>query len=113
MFCQLREVTGCRKARTISVRSGNTACTLLPEPVRALLDGACETEPFPPARETLELICHNADVARERRMPICQDTGMAVVFAELGQDAHIAGGLLEDAVNAEKGIYVPLSLIHI
>ncbi len=75
------------------------ACTLLPEPVRALLDGACETEPFPPARETLELICHNADVARERRMPICQDTGMAVVFAELGQDAHIAGGLLEDAVN--------------
>lgn len=30
MFCQLREVTGCRKARTISVRSGNTACTLLP-----------------------------------------------------------------------------------
>ena len=75
------------------------ACTLLPEPVRELLEGACETEPFPPARETLQLICHNADVARERCMPICQDTGMAVVYAEVGQDAHICGGLLEDAVN--------------
>lgn len=75
------------------------ACTLLPQTVRNLLDGACDAEPFPPARETLELICHNADVARERGMPICQDTGMAVVYAELGQDAHIAGGLLEDAVN--------------
>ena len=72
------------------------ACTLLPQTVRNLLDGACDAEPFPPARETLELICHNADVARERRMPICQDTGMAVVYAELGQDAHICGGLLED-----------------
>ena len=75
------------------------ACTLLPKPVRALLDGACKTEPFAPARETLELICHNADVARESSMPICQDTGMAVIYAELGQDAHICGGLLEDAVN--------------
>lgn len=74
------------------------ACTLLPEPVRALLDRACEAEPFPPARETLELICHNADVARERRMPICQDTGMAVVFAQVGQDVHITGDF-QAAVN--------------
>ena len=66
--------------------------------VRELLEGACETEPFPPARETLQLICHNADVARERRMPICQDTGMAVVFADVGQDVHIAGDFAE-AVN--------------
>ena len=91
---QCREIR-CEDIAATVARLCVQACTLLPEPVRELLEGACETEPFPPARETLQLICHNADVARERRMPICQDTGMAVVYAELGQDAHICGGLLE------------------
>ena len=95
---QCREIR-CEDIAATVARLCVQACTLLPEPVRELLEGACETEPFPPARETLQLICHNADVARERCMPICQDTGMAVVYAELGQDAHICGGLLEDAVN--------------
>ena len=95
---QCREIR-CEDIAATVARLCVQACTLLPEPVRELLEGACETEPFPPARETLQLICHNADVARERRMPICQDTGMAVVYAEVGQDAHICGGLLEDAVN--------------
>lgn len=75
------------------------ANTLLPEQVKGLLCGACGCEPFAPARETLETIRHNADVARELGMPVCQDTGMAVVYADVGQDAHIVGGLLEDAVN--------------
>ena len=75
------------------------ACTHLPEPVENLLKEARETEPFAPAKETLGLICQNACIAREQGMPICQDTGMAVVYAEVGQDAHIVGGLLEDAVN--------------
>ena len=95
---QCREIR-CEDIAATVARLCVQACTLLPEPVRELLEGACETEPFPPARETLQLICHNADVARERRMPICQGTGMAVVYAEVGQDAHICGGLLEDAVN--------------
>jgi len=75
------------------------ACTDLPKPVEALLNQAHETEPFAPAKETLGLICQNACIAREQSMPICQDTGMAVVYAEVGQDAHITGGLLQDAVN--------------
>ena len=75
------------------------ACTHLPGCVEAMLKGAHETEPFVPAKETLGLICQNACIAREQGMPICQDTGMAVVYAEVGQDAHIVGGLLEDAVN--------------
>lgn len=41
----------------------------------------------------------NARIAREKKLPICQDTGMAVVFIDLGQDVHITGGSLEDAVN--------------
>lgn len=75
------------------------ACTQLPSQVSELLDGATRLEPFPPAQSTLSLICENARIARETGVPICQDTGMAVVYAEVGQDAHITGGLLEDAVN--------------
>jgi fumarate hydratase subunit alpha len=48
----------------------------------------------------LDQLTLNADIAAEGRLPICQDTGMAVVFLELGQDAHIAGGPLREAVDA-------------
>lgn len=75
------------------------ACTLLPCTVEGMLKEAHENEPFPPAKETLGLICQNACIARESGMAICQDTGMAVVYADVGQDVHITGGLLQDAVN--------------
>ncbi len=71
----------------------------LPARVRTLLEKAREAEPFAPALDTLSLICQNADIAAAQSLPICQDTGMAVVYAEVGQEVHIAGGLLEDAVN--------------
>lgn len=45
-------------------------------------------------------LANNLSVARERDIPICQDTGMAVVFVEVGQDVHLTGGLLNDAVNS-------------
>ena len=75
------------------------ANTCLPQPVRGLLCEACASESYAPARETLELIRCNADIALDEGMAICQDTGMAVVYAEVGQEVHITGGLLEDAVN--------------
>ena len=52
------------------------------------------------ARDVLNILLDNADVARQDALPICQDTGMAVVFVELGQDVHLTGGSLEEAVNA-------------
>ena len=58
-----------------------------------------EREPFAPAKEILSVLQENADVALEENMPICQDTGMAVVFLEIGQDVHITGGDLTQAVN--------------
>lgn len=76
------------------------ATTFLPSAVGSLLCDACAREPYAPARETLSLIQKNAAIAREQHIPICQDTGMAVVYADVGQDAHIIGGTLEDAVNA-------------
>lgn len=71
----------------------------LPEDVRARLRRACAEEPSPVGRGILSDIVENYTYAGERRLPICQDTGMAVVFAELGQEVHITGGLLTDAVN--------------
>ena len=52
------------------------------------------------AREILGDLLKNLDVAETMRLPICQDTGMAVVFADLGQDAHIIGGAFEEAIHA-------------
>ncbi|HPJ03381.1 MAG TPA: fumarate hydratase [Candidatus Limiplasma sp.] len=76
-----------------------TACTVLPKPVRALLEQAQISEPYAPARESLSLVCENCKIAEQNGIPICQDTGMTVVIAEVGQDVHIEGGTLEDAVN--------------
>lgn len=56
-----------------------------------------ETDELP--RSIFSDMLKNLEVARELRVPICQDTGMAVIFADIGQDAHIVGGLFEDAVN--------------
>ncbi|MDD3336419.1 MAG: fumarate hydratase [Eubacteriales bacterium] len=76
------------------------ACTLLPGEVCGLLQDAAEREPYAPAKESLELILQNQKIARTTQTPICQDTGIAVVYADVGQDVHIVGGTLEAAVNA-------------
>lgn len=52
-----------------------------------------------PAKGIMEALCENLDAARALDIPICQDTGMAVVFAEAGQDVHFVGGGFEKAVN--------------
>lgn len=75
-----------------------TANTTLPADVRAALDYAEATEPWPLAKQTLGLLQQNLCAAAEAELPICQDTGMACVFVELGQDVHIDGDLTE-AVN--------------
>ena len=67
------------------------ACRELPEDVAAALKRAEASEPFAPAAELLRLLDENQRIARETAMPICQDTGMAVVFAEVGQDVRIEG----------------------
>ena len=58
-----------------------------------------QTEMSENGKEILEQIIENAEIARKERMAICQDTGMAVVFLEIGQDVHITGGSLTDAIN--------------
>ena len=67
--------------------------------MRAVLKTATEEEKAPLGRQILEQLQENMKIAGEDMIPICQDTGMAVVFLEIGQDVHFEGGLLEDAVN--------------
>ena len=74
------------------------ANTVLPDDVAAALDRFRRSEPWPLARETLCLLRDNLNLAAERNLPICQDTGMACVFVELGQDVHIEGDF-EQAVH--------------
>lgn len=71
----------------------------LPADVYQALEKARETEQSPLCREILGDILKNADIAAAEQMPICQDTGLAVFFLEIGQDVHICGGDLEGAVN--------------
>ena len=72
----------------------------LPGFVAKKIDDAFKDEENPLAREILLELYENRKVAAETGIPICQDTGMAVVFLEIGQDVHLVGEYLEDAVNA-------------
>ncbi len=70
----------------------------LPRDVFMALCACRDREEEEPARSMLEVICNNAVIA-ESGVPICQDTGMAVIFAEIGQDVHLIGGSFREAVN--------------
>lgn len=63
----------------------------LPEDIVRAMKAASAAEPWPLAKDTLGVLCRNIDAAGERRLPVCQDTGLACVFAQLGQEVHIEG----------------------
>jgi len=75
------------------------ANTDLGEDVLQAIDRAVEKEESPLGMEILKELKENARIAREENVPICQDTGFAVVFAELGQDVHLVGGNLNEAIH--------------
>jgi fumarate hydratase subunit alpha len=79
------------------------ATHVLPEDVRGGLRRAEATERAPLAKQMLVELIDNFDIAEREMIPLCQDTGTTVVFVELGQDAHIVGGSLEEAIHAGVG----------
>ena len=79
-----------------------TATHFLPEEVVAGLERAKESEQSELGKQVLIEILENVDIAKNEMLPLCQDTGTTVVFVELGQDVHIIGGSLTDAIN--KGV---------
>ena len=68
--------------------------------VKEAIEYSALKETSPLGRHVLERILENAEIAIRESLPICQDTGLAVVFLEIGQDVHITGGNLEEAVQA-------------
>jgi len=93
------------------------ACVSLPEDVLSAIKRAKATEESPLGKDVLDMILENAEIAGEEKIPLCQDTGTAVVFLELGQEVHITGGDLYSAINEgvrqgyEKG-YLRKSMVR-
>lgn len=86
-------VTDCVKEMCIEANH------FLSEDMQCALQRAVSTEEAALGRQILEQLGENLKIAGEDMIPICQDTGMTVVFLEIGQEVHFEGGLLEDAVN--------------
>lgn len=93
------------------------ACTVLPPDVVAAMEAAREREESALGREVLSRLLENAQLAAHEGMPMCQDTGLAVVFVALGEDVRVDGGHLRDAIASgvrqgyEKG-YLRKSVVH-
>lgn len=94
----MREVPAELITETVA-RLAIEATHFLPEDVEGAIRAARQTERSPLAVQIIDEILENAQVARERMLPLCQDTGTAVVILEVGQDVHITGGYVIDAVN--------------
>ena len=76
------------------------SCYYLPEAVKAKIRAAAETEESPLGKEILNTLIENFELAQKKAVPLCQDTGLTVVFLEIGQEVHFVGGDLYEAIHA-------------
>ena len=89
---QAEDITNAVKEMCISVNYQ------LSDDMKFCMDQAVHKEKSALGKQILGQLEENLNIAREDRIPICQDTGMAVVFADIGQDVHIEGGYVEEAI---------------
>lgn len=75
------------------------ACYYLPEDLLAKFKNSLGSEESPLGREVLETLIENANLAKAKDVPLCQDTGLAVVFIDIGQEVHFTGGCLQKAIH--------------
>ena len=94
----MREISVETIKRTVARLCVEANCHL-PEDVRARLRASRAQETWPVAQSVLDQILENDCIAHSQEVPICQDTGMACVFVEVGQEVHFADGSLADAIN--------------
>jgi fumarate hydratase subunit alpha len=112
----MREIECKKISETVSslFRQG---CLYLPEDVLAAIKKARDKEESPVAKDVLNKLIENTEVSKKEGIPLCQDTGAAVVMLELGQEVHIKGGNLDDCINEgvrqgyEKG-YLRKSMVR-
>jgi fumarate hydratase subunit alpha len=94
----MREIKATDITSTVA-RLFEHSCHYLPEDVVTALKAAREKEKSPVARDVLDRILQNANIAGKEQIPLCQDTGAAVVILELGQEVHVTGGDLYASIN--------------
>ncbi len=94
----MKEIQAQQVTETVD-RLCREAAQFLPQDVQSALEKAQQTEVSPVGKDILNQLLENAALARDSGIPICQDTGLTVVFIELGQDVHVTGGDLYDAIN--------------
>ena len=94
----MREVQAAEITKTVRDLFIDANCNL-GEDVLAAFDRGIATDESPVAKEVLRELKENARIARDEQSPICQDTGLAVLFVEIGQDVHVVGGELKAAIN--------------
>ena len=90
----MREISAQTITDTVSRLCIEANCHL-PQDIACRIQAMQQEEPWEEARQTLELLLENAQIARQEQVPICQDTGMACVFIKIGQQVHIQGNLYE------------------
>jgi fumarate hydratase subunit alpha len=93
----MRDIS-CQTISETVARLCQEATSFLPEDVLQALKQARQKEESPLGQKILDQILENAELARKEMLPLCQDTGTTVVFLELGQDAHIVGGDLNECI---------------
>ncbi len=94
----MREINCCEIIEAIKEMCIEANHFLSPD-MKKVMDAAVEKEESPLGKQILNQLEENLDIAAKDRIPICQDTGMAVVFLKVGQEVHVTGGSLTDAVN--------------
>jgi fumarate hydratase subunit alpha len=97
----MREIEAAKIKEAVA-RLSKEANFELGEDVRGAIEDGLKSEDSPVGKEVLDQLLENAKIAKEECAPICQDTGLAIIFFEIGQEVHITGGSLEEAVN--KGV---------
>ncbi len=78
------------------------ACCVIPVDLENGFKSCLQQERSPRGKQVLTTMLENARIARDERVPMCQDTGMTVIFVAMGQDVHVTGDFIEDAIN--KGV---------
>lgn len=94
----MRSINSRQIVEAVAHMCAEANCNLPPD-VRASMLRAKEREELPAAREIFRQLEENWELAEKERLPLCQDTGLAVFFVKLGQDAHIEGLTLNEAIN--------------
>lgn len=75
------------------------ACYYMTPDIHEKLNSQLKLETSPLGRDILGTLLENSEIAKSQNKPLCQDTGMTVVFVKIGQDVHVTGGLIDDAIN--------------